>query len=193
IELLEKDKVLNQSLLKNQEEQLKRRRLYTVFLSIGLVLLIIIFILQYRNYITKKRSQSRILKEEKEKLNAVYERNLARAETIANRLRINPHFLFNSLNAITYLVQSNQNQEAISYLRVFSRYTRMLLETSTRQVIPIEEEVEFAKYYMILEENRFEKDFEFKIEGEDLPELDLIEIPPLLLQPFLENAVWHGL
>jgi len=193
IELLEKDKVLNQSLLKNQEEQLKRRRLYTVFLSIGLVLLIIIFILQYRNYIAKKRSQSRILKEEKEKLNAVYERNLARAETIANRLRINPHFLFNSLNAITYLVQSNQNQEAISYLRVFSRYTRMLLETSTKQVIPIEEELELAKYYMILEENRFEKDFEFKIEGEDLPELDLIEIPPLLLQPFLENAVWHGL
>lgn len=151
IKLLEKDKVLHQTLLKNQEEQLKRRRLYVLFLTIGISLLLIIFVLQYRNYVGKKNSQKRILEEEKAKMNAVYERNLARAETIANRLRINPHFLFNSLNAITYLVQSNQNEEAISYLSVFSRYTRMLLETSTKQVIP------------------------------------------LLLQPFLENAVWHGL
>lgn len=193
IQLLEKDQALHQTLLKNQEEKLKRRRLYVLFLSVGIISVVIIFLLLYRNHVAKKEAQLRLIKEEKEKINAVYERNLARAETIANRLRINPHFLFNSLNAITYLVQSNQNEEAIKYLSVFSRYTRMLLETSTKQVIPVEEELRLARYYMLLEENRFEKGFVFKIEGEDLPELDLIKIPPLLLQPFLENAVWHGL
>lgn len=193
IQLLEKDKVLHQTLLKNQEEQLKRRRMYVLFLTIGITLLLVIFVLQYRNYVGKKKAQKRISEEEKAKMNAVYERNLARAETIANRLRINPHFLFNSLNAITYLIQSNQNAEAIEYLGVFSRYTRMLLETSTKQVVPVQEELDLARLYMILEENRFEKDFSFEIIGEDSPELDLIKIPPLLLQPFLENAIWHGL
>lgn len=193
IELLEKDQTLHQTLLKNQDEQLKRRRLYLIFLIVGIVLLTIIFLLQYRNYIAKKESQLRLVKEEKAKANAVYERNLARSETIANRLRINPHFLFNSLNAITYLVQSKQNDEAIKYLSVFSRYTRMLLETSTKQVIPLREELDLARYYMLLEENRFEKDFKFNIRGDLDSELDLIKIPPLLLQPFIENAVWHGL
>lgn len=193
IQMLEKDKVLHQTLLKNQEEQLKTRRMYVLFLTIGITLLLVIFVLQYRNYVGKKKAQKRISEEEKAKLNAVYERNLARAETIANRLRINPHFLFNSLNAITYLIRSNQNAEAIEYLGVFSRYTRMLLETSTKQVVPVQEELDLARLYMILEENRFEKDFSFEIIGEDSPELDLIKIPPLLLQPFIENAIWHGL
>lgn len=193
IQLLEKDQALQKTLLKNQEEQLKRRRLYLIFLIVGIVLLGVIFLLQYRNYIAKKEAQLRFVEEEKAKTNAVYERNLARAETIANRLRINPHFLFNSLNAITYLVQSEQNEEAIKYLTVFSRYTRLLLETSTKQVIPLQEELDLARYYMLLEENRFEKDFEFNIHGDMNPELDMIKIPPLLLQPFLENAVWHGL
>jgi len=193
IQLLEKDQALHQTLLKNQEEQLKRRRLYLIFLIVGIVLLIVIFLLQYRNYIAEKESELRFVQEEKAKTNALYERNLARAETIANRLRINPHFLFNSLNAITYLVQSQQNEEAVKYLSVFSRYTRMLLETSTKQVIPLHEELKLARYYMLLEENRFEKDFEFNIRGDRSAAVDLIKIPPLLLQPFLENAVWHGL
>src|SRR5699024_7740920 len=122
----------------------------------------------------------------------IYERNLAQAETMVTRLRVNPHFLFNSLNAIMYLIQSNQNLMAIKYLKVFSRYTRMVLETSKKQVIPLHEELKLVGDYLKLEENRFEKKFTFKISGETVPD-DQIEIPPLLLQPFLENAIWHGL
>lgn len=193
IELLEKDKELNLAQLKNQDEKLKQRRLLTLFLGVALVLAFVIFLLQYRNQSALKKAQEQLMKEEKATLNAVYERNLARAETIANRLRINPHFLFNSLNAITYLVQSGRNEEAMKYLKVFSSYSRLVLETSTKTVIPLSEELEMSKNYMTLEENRFDKDFIFRIYGEDLPDIELVEIPPLLLQPFLENAIWHGL
>lgn len=193
IQLLEKDKALQKAVVEQQQEQLERRRIVTILLSIGLIFILIIFALQYRNYRTKKKTSERISKEEKEKMNAIYERNIAQAEILVTRLRVNPHFLFNSLNAITYLIQSEQNAKAIKYLKIFSRYTRMVLETSKHHVIPLQEELKLAQYYMMLEENRFEKDFIFNITGEDSPEIENVFIPPLLLQPFLENAIWHGL
>lgn len=193
IQLLEKDKALQQAVLENQKEQLERRQIISILLGVGFIFILIIFLLQYRNYRTKKKTNARITIEEKEKMNAIYERNIAQAEILVTRLRVNPHFLFNSLNAITYLIQSEQNAKAIKYLKIFSRYTRMVLETSKQQVIPLEEELKLAHYYLMLEENRFEKDFIFKISGDDTPGIEDIFIPPLLLQPFLENAIWHGL
>lgn len=193
IQLLEKDKALQKVVVEQQKEQLERRRIVTILLSIGLIFILIIFALQYRNYRTKKKTSARITKEEKEKMNAIYERNIAQAEILVTRLRVNPHFLFNSLNAITYLIQSEQNAKAIKYLKIFSRYTRMVLETSKQQVIPLQEELKLADYYLMLEENRFEKDFIFNITGQDSPDIENSFIPPLLLQPFLENAIWHGL
>ena len=193
IQLLQKDKDLQQTLLNNQKQQLERRRTFLVLLGVAFLFLFIIFVLQYRNHRIRKKTDALILQEEKEKMNAIYERNLARAETLVNRLRINPHFLFNSLTAITYLIQSKQNEKAIKYLVVFSRYTRMVLETSQHHVVPLPEELKLAEYYLTLEENRFEKDFTYSITGGDAPELKGLFIPPLLLQPFIENAIWHGL
>lgn len=193
IQLLVKDKALQKAVVDKQKEQLERRKAISILLGIGFIFILIIFLLQYRNYRTKKKTNARITKEEKAKMNAIYERNIAQAEILVTRLRINPHFLFNSLNAITYLIQSEQNSKAIKYLKIFSRYTRMVLETSKQQVIPLQEELKLAHYYLMLEGNRFEKDFTFNITGDDAPEIENIFIPPLLLQPFLENAIWHGL
>ena len=193
IQLLEKDKALQQTLLINQKQKLDRRRTFMVLMGIGLILVLIIFLMQYRNYQIKKKTNAKIQKEEKKKIKAIYERNLARAEILVTRLQINPHFLFNSLNAITYLIQSEQNSKAMKYLVVFSRYTRMVLETSQKHVVPIKEELKLTHYYLTLEENRFEKDFSYHIIGNDAPELENVFIPPLLLQPFIENAIWHGL
>jgi len=81
----------------------------------------------------------------------------------------------------------------MKYLVVFSRYTRMVLETSQKHVVPLSEELKLTQYYLTLEKNRFEKDFTFEIKGEDAPEVEKILIPPLLLQPLIENAIWHGL
>lgn len=193
IQFLEKDKALQNALLETQKEQLESRQIITTFLAIGLVTILIIFLLQYRNYRSKKIINERLSQTEKEKMNTIYERNLAQAEILVTRLRVNPHFLFNSLNAITYLVQSEQNSNAIKYLEIFSQYTRMVLETSKQHLIPLQEELELAEHYLILEENRFAKDFKFSIKGKDNFELEEVRIPPLLLQPFLENAIWHGL
>lgn len=193
IQLLEKDKALQEALLSSQKQKLGRRRLMTVLLGVAFILLLIIFTLQYKNYQNKKKANARLIKEEKAKTKAIYERNLAQSEILITRLRVNPHFLFNSLNAITYLIQSEQNLQAIKYLKIFSRYTRMVLETSKQQVIAIQDELKLAKYYLMLEENRFEEDFNFTIIGEDFKQNEDIFLPPLLLQPFLENAIWHGL
>ena len=193
IQLLEKDKALQQTLLDNQQQKLERRQILMLLLATGLLFILVIFLLQYRNIKMRKKINARILKEEKEKMKAIYERNLARAEILVTRLRVNPHFIFNSLNAITYLIQSNQNAKAMKYLVVFSRYTRMVLETSQKHVVPLSEELKLTQYYLTLEKNRFEKDFTFEIKGEDAPEVEKILIPPLLLQPLIENAIWHGL
>jgi len=193
IKLLEKGQALQQNLVKSQKQQLERRRLITILMAVGFILLLIIFFMQYRNYRIKKKTTARIQQEEKEKMNAIYERNLAQSEILVTRLRVNPHFLFNSLNAITYLIQSEQNLKAIKYLKIFSRYTRMVLETSKEHVVPISEELKLAKYYLALEENRFEDGFTYKITDEEMLTIEETMLPPLLLQPFLENAIWHGL
>ncbi|UZH56164.1 tetratricopeptide repeat protein [Salinimicrobium tongyeongense] len=193
IQLLEKDKALQQTLLDNQQQKLERRRILMILLGTGLLFILVIFLLQYRNHQMKKKVNARILEEEKAKMKAIYERNLARAEILVTRLRINPHFIFNSLNAITYLIQSQQNAKAMKYLVVFSRYTRMVLETSQKHVVPLSEELQLTQYYLTLEKNRFEKDFTFEIKGDDAPEISKFMIPPLLLQPLIENAIWHGL
>lgn len=193
IQLLEKDKALQEALLSSHKQKLARRRLMTVLLGVAFILLLIIFTLQYKNYQNKKKANARLTIEEKAKTKAIYERNLAQSEILITRLRVNPHFLFNSLNAITYLIQSGQNFKAIKYLKIFSRYTRMVLETSKLQVIPLKEELKLTRYYLLLEENRFEDDFTFELEGVDNVAIENIQIPPLLIQPFLENAIWHGL
>ncbi|WP_187240724.1 tetratricopeptide repeat protein [Mesonia sp. HuA40] len=193
IALLKKDKALQAVKLANQNELLAKRNLISFFLGVSLLLILIILYLQSRNYKERKATNARINQEEKEKLNAIYERNLARAEILVTRLRINPHFLFNSLNAITYLIQIKQNEKAIKYLKLFSRYTRMVLETSKQHVISLSEELKLANYYLQLEENRFEQDLEIQFVGANNTEIQEVKIPPLLLQPFLENAIWHGL
>lgn len=193
IQLLEKDKALQITAMETQEQKLERRKITMILLAVGCVMLIMVFLLQYRNYRTKKKATAIIQKNDKEKMNAIYERNLAQSEILVTRLRVNPHFLFNSLNAITYLIQSEQNLSAIKYLKIFSRYTRMVLETSKQHVISLQEELKLTYYYLMLEENRFEDGFTFEINGDENPEIKEAAIPPLLLQPFIENAIWHGL
>ena len=193
IQLLEKNRALQLTAMESQEQQTERSRITMVFFAVGFILLLIVFLLQYRNYRTKKKATAIIQKNEKEKMSAIYERNLAQSEILVTRLQVNPHFLFNSLNAITYLIQSEQNSKAIKYLKIFSRYTRIVLETSKQHLISLQEELKLSHYYLLLEENRFEDGFTFEIKGDDAPEIKETVIPPLLLQPFIENAIWHGL
>lgn len=138
-------------------------------------------------------AQEQLNREEKKRLKAEFDIQMAKSEMLARTLQINPHFLFNCLNSITYLIQSNQNKTAIEYLVVFSRFIRMVLETSQKQVIPISEELTIVERYLRLEKNRFDNNFSYRICGADQAILSDITVPPMLFLPVVENAVWHGL
>lgn len=178
---------------KAQDAELKSKNLLVLFLSVVLIGILIIVIFQYRLRKTKNEAALALQNEEKEKLAAIYEKNLMEAEMIAARMQITPHFLFNSLNSIKFLIQSNENKKARDYLVLLSRFIRRILETSNSPVYTLEDELNLIKGYLQLENNRFDDDFRFTVINEMDYWKELKIIPPLLLQPFVENAIWHGL
>ncbi|HEY3402464.1 MAG TPA: histidine kinase, partial [Ohtaekwangia sp.] len=112
---------------------------------------------------------------------------------MALRSVMNPHFIFNALNSIQYFIAKNDRQNAINYLSTFSKLIRGVLNHSVHDKISLIDELDLLKYYINLEMVRFENKFDFKLTID--PELDLenIEIPSLLIQPYVENAILHGL
>lgn len=118
---------------------------------------------------------------------------LAQVEMKALRAQMNPHFIFNSLNSINKYIWANDQRAASEYLTRFSKLIRLILENSRHQAISLDKDLEALELYMQMERLRFEQQFVFSIElGDDL-ETEGIRIPPLLLQPFVENSIWHGL
>jgi LytS/YehU family sensor histidine kinase len=106
--------------------------------------------------------------------------------------QINPHFIFNCLNSIHHFMQQNNLDKAGDYLVKFSRLIRYVLESSTQRMVPLEDEIEANKIYMELERLRMNEAFDFRIACEASMKIDQIYIPPMLIQPFIENAIWHG-
>jgi ligand-binding sensor domain-containing protein/putative methionine-R-sulfoxide reductase with GAF domain len=118
---------------------------------------------------------------------------LAETQLMALRAQMNPHFVFNCLNSIQECIVTEKYGEASLYLNKFSKLFRSVLNNSSKAMIPLADEIEVLELYLTLEEMRFEKSFQYKIHiSEDL-ETDEILIPSMLLQPFVENALWHGL
>ncbi|MBK9013026.1 MAG: histidine kinase [Saprospiraceae bacterium] len=104
---------------------------------------------------------------------------------------MNPHFIFNALNSVNNFIANQDEKAANKYLAEFSRLMRKVLDHSQKDFIPFEEEMELNELYLRLEHFRFRDQFEFTYENEvHAPDL---EVPPMLIQPFIENAVWHGL
>lgn len=121
------------------------------------------------------------------------ERRLAEAEMMALRSQMNPHFIFNSLNSINYFIMSSQNDKASGYLSRFSKLIRQILDHSQQNLISLEAELAALQLYLEIESNRFDEKFQFSIRVDDEVNPSTILIPPMLLQPFVENAIWHGL
>lgn len=120
------------------------------------------------------------------------QKELAEYEQKALHLQMNPHFVFNCLGSISSFIVQNGTDSAIKYLSKFSKLMRLTLEYSKESLIPIDKEIESLQNYLELEQLRFNKKFDFKItKNNDLE--DDMALPPLLLQPFVENAIIHGL
>lgn len=109
------------------------------------------------------------------------------------RSQMNPHFIFNALNSVNNYIARNDERSANRYLSDFSRLMRTVLENSEKDFIPLTEELELLELYLKLEHSRFPDKFDYEIEVDPEVNPGDFGIPPMLLQPYLENAVWHGL
>jgi hypothetical protein len=128
-----------------------------------------------------------------EQLKASFDKQLAEVSMMALRAQMNPHFLFNSLNSINHFIIKNKAEEASEYLTKFSRLIRLILSNSKTPTVTLANELEALRLYIQMEQLRFQNRFEYKIEVEEDVETEYVEIPPLLVQPYVENAIWHGL
>lgn len=149
------------------------------FMSIGALIFVFITYILFKQQVKKNR-----LKAQREN-----ELNLSKLTAIQSQM--NPHFLFNSLNSIQDLVLKGDVENSYTYITKFANLVRKTLNYSEQEFISLDKEIELLKIYLTLEELRFKHQFTYEINTHSLP--DGIKIPPLIIQPFVENALVHGL
>lgn len=126
-------------------------------------------------------------------LRSDFERRVAEAEMAGLRSQMNPHFIFNCLNSIKLYATENDSEKASEYLTKFSRLIRMVLENSRSERVTLQNELMMLQLYADMEIMRFKQKLSFFVEVEPGIDANFVEIPPLLIQPYVENAIWHGL
>ncbi|MDM1553059.1 histidine kinase [Chryseobacterium indologenes] len=109
------------------------------------------------------------------------------------RREMNPHFIFNSLNSVNHFIATNNELEANQYLTKFSKLMRGVMENSTDDFIPFQQELDLLQNYLALEKTRFADKFDYEIDVDENLNMQSLQVPGMLVQPFLENAIWHGL
>ncbi len=142
-------------------------------------------------YFFYRRRIALIRKEEKKK--TAFNKQLAQIEMKALKAQMNPHFIFNCMNSINSYILENDKKMASDYLTKFSSLIRIILENSDKQKINLADELSMLETYMQLEQNRLDNKFNYYIHVDPLIKTTAFEIPSLILQPFVENAIWHGL
>lgn len=168
------------------QEEIKRERLVKNGYLIGTLVLLIISALGYVFY---KRRRDALEKKKTAEFNA----KVAETELKALRSQMNPHFIFNSLNSISDFIARKDIKQADDYLVKFSKLTRSILENSEKKWIPLEEDLELMELYIQLEALRLEEKLTYTITIDESIETDNTLIPPFILQPFIENSIWHGI
>jgi len=188
---------------KIKEQQLKQEGLIKKFLIAGLILFTMIGIFIFRT-LTLRRKNEKLRREhvendmkvqqlEHEKKHVDLQRQAAELEMQALRAQMNPHFIFNCLSSINRFIIKNESKAASNYLTRFSRLIRMVLINSQKSLVALEDELQMLRLYLDMERLRFKDSFDYSITFLNTMDGDNIFIPPLLLQPFCENAIWHGL
>lgn len=153
-------------------------------------MIIMVALMVYGIYLYNMRKIRR-----EERLKSTYEKKLAGVEMSALVSQMNPHFLFNSLNSIDSYIIKNDSRTASEYLNNFARLMRITLNNSRSNLISLEEEIESLQLYLEMEQLRFTEKFRFHLDTKALNGVlkENIKVPPMLIQPFIENSIWHGL
>ena len=160
-------------------ERLRVKR--TRYLALGGITLalfggIVLFLL-----VDRRRRQTRL------------EKDAAQLETQALRSQMNPHFIFNALNSINAFIQTNDRERATTYLGKFARLMRLVLENSRKPEVPLKNDLEALDLYLNLERARSGEKFDYTLNVDPSSDQDNVLVPPLVIQPFVENAIWHGM
>lgn len=182
----------NKKLKSIQEVQTKRisdQNKLLILASLAIALGVLSFFLYYRSLKNRKKHAEL---EERNRI-AQYNQQIAELEVKSLRAQMNPHFLFNSLNSIRNYIIKNEPQVASNYLANFATLMRKILDASQQSKTSLEEEVSMLTLYLNLELMRFSNGFTYTIEVDDELKNETIDIPSMVLQPFIENAIWHGL
>ena len=137
------------------------------------------------------QNQQRNKKQEKEK--AALKLQAVELEAKALRAQMNPHFIFNCMNSIKSLIQQNENEKSVTYLTTFSKLIRNLFNSADKKDISLYDEIETCKLYLQLEAMRFDTKFSFAVHADENIDLKSVQVPALIIQPFIENAIWHGI
>ncbi len=171
---LETDRALSISNLELTFERNKRQQVIIYSLISGLLLLLITGYFMFK-YIKQQR----------------FANNLLALKSL--RSQMNPHFIFNALNSVNSFISLNDERTANRYLSDFALLMRAVLENSEEDFIPLEKEIDLLKMYTKLEQCRCKDQFDYQIIVDKVVDVEAYQIPPMLLQPYIENAVWHGL
>jgi tetratricopeptide (TPR) repeat protein len=189
IERLNREKQISQQQIKIQQQQLQRASLLKKILIGGILAFVLLGIIFFRNLTLKQRNE----KLKNERTQAILQHKTVELEMQALRAQMNPHFIFNCLSSINRFILKNESEAASDYLTKFSRLIRMVLLNSKQTFITLQDELETLRLYLEMERLRFGNAFDYNISFVNEIEPESIFIPPLLLQPFAENAIWHGL
>lgn len=174
-QMIQRDQAQQQIEAFREEQSAQRRRNLIAGGSVGGAGLLFIFLFFYQ----RQRIQG-------------LDREL-QAKSTAWRAQMNPHFISNALNAIDSLINEERNVEASDYIIQFARLSRMVLDSSVHPEIPLADEIELLEYYLSLEQLRLVDQLTYTVEIIEDIDLRKIAVPSMLLQPFVENAIWHGI
>lgn len=153
---------------------------FTILLSLISFSVLVWLLVKGFNYVVQKRISA-------------YARQTIISDLRAIRAQLNPHFIFNSLNSINRYILKNESEKASDYLGRFARLMRLVLDNSNHERISLATELETMQLYIELEQMRFEQSFQYEVKLAENINASLILVQPLIFQPFLENAIWHGL
>jgi len=191
LSLLDKDNKLKTEQLKQELQQKK-------FLLILFSAFVLTGIFVYRSIYLRRKNEKLLLENgltvqrlENEKKHAELKRQASDLQMQALRAQMNPHFIFNSLSSINWFIMENDKDTASDYLTRFSRLMRMVLNAQ-KPMIPLEDELKMLQLYLDMERLRLENSFDYSITFTNTIDAGNVSIPPMLLQPFCENAIWHG-
>ena len=141
----------------------------------------------------KLKNQQLVAQKDQKLKEAYYRQEVSELKMEALRAQINPHFIFNCMNSINRLILEEDTEQASYYLAKFSKLIRMILENSDQSSVTLQDEIALLEGYIQLESLRFSEKMEYHIEMDESINPDAVYLPSMILQPFVENAIWHGL